>query len=92
MSPWRPTTPTSSLRTVVAGLGGRPITRRSLEAMLADAGEDELEPLTFLDLDHADGRARARPDRRRRGAPGPSAENVLRDLGTVAPGSVEEEP
>ena len=42
----------SSLRTVVAGLGGRPITRRSLEEMLAGAERDQLEPLTFLDLDH----------------------------------------
>jgi pyruvate ferredoxin oxidoreductase alpha subunit len=51
--------------TVVAGLGGRPITRASLSRMLADAAADRLEPLTFLDLD------RAVVDRELRGNPGP---------------------
>ena len=37
--------------TVIAGLGGRPITMRSLRRLLADAREDRLEPLTFLDMD-----------------------------------------
>jgi pyruvate ferredoxin oxidoreductase alpha subunit len=69
-----------SLRTVVAGLGGRAITRRSLEELLAAASRDEL---TFLDLDHGIiERERARMGATRRS--GPSAENVLRDLGTVA--------
>lgn len=36
--------------TVVAGLGGRAITRTSLTAMLMKAFDDDLEPLTFLDL------------------------------------------
>mgnify|MGYP003337329929 CR=1 FL=1 len=36
--------------TVVAGLGGRAITRASLTRMLHQAFNDELEPLTFLDL------------------------------------------
>ncbi len=71
-----------SLRTVVAGLGGRPITRASLEGMLAAATRDELDPVTFLDLNHAVvERERARMARTRRS--GPSAENVLRDLGTA---------
>ena len=35
--------------TVIAGLGGRPVTRASLTALLADV--DGLDPLTFLDLD-----------------------------------------
>ncbi|MBN9096758.1 MAG: hypothetical protein J0I49_01365 [Pseudonocardia sp.] len=39
--------------TVVAGLGGRAITRRSLGEMLLRAERDELEPLSFLDLDDA---------------------------------------
>ena len=52
--------------------------------MLAAAAEDRLEPLTFLDLDHGvvereQARMAATPTR-----PGPTAENVLRDLGTVA--------
>jgi pyruvate ferredoxin oxidoreductase alpha subunit len=72
-----------SLRTVVAGLGGRAITRRSLEELLAAASRDELDSLTFLDLDHGIiERERARMGATRRS--GPSAENVLRDLGTVA--------
>jgi pyruvate ferredoxin oxidoreductase alpha subunit len=36
---------------VVAGLGGRPITRASLRQMLREAVDGRLEPLTFLDLD-----------------------------------------
>jgi pyruvate ferredoxin oxidoreductase alpha subunit len=38
--------------TVVAGLGGRPVTRQSLRHMLTRAMADRLDPLTFLDLDH----------------------------------------
>ena len=37
--------------TVVAGLGGRPITQPSLEKMLQVADKDKLEDLTFLDLE-----------------------------------------
>ncbi|MBF6557642.1 MAG: pyruvate ferredoxin oxidoreductase [Acidimicrobiales bacterium] len=78
-----------SLRTVVAGLGGRPITSLALEQMLAAATRDELDPLTFLDLDHGVvERERARMSVTRRS--GPSAENVLRDLGTTR--VVEEVP
>ncbi len=70
------------LRTVVAGLGGRPITRRSLEKVLEDASQDQLVALTFLDLDHeAVNRERARMQATRRS--GPSAENLLRDRGTT---------
>jgi pyruvate ferredoxin oxidoreductase alpha subunit len=39
--------------TVIAGLGGRPVTRASLRALVADAVADRLDELTFLDLDHA---------------------------------------
>ena len=51
--------------------------------LLADALEDKLEPLTFLDMDWERRRARAPAhagDRRS----GPHAENILRDIGTVA--------
>jgi pyruvate ferredoxin oxidoreductase alpha subunit len=41
------------LYTVVAGLGGRAVTRASLRHLLANAAVDRLEPLTFLDLDRA---------------------------------------
>ena len=40
-------------RTVVAGLGGRPITTPSLREMLGRAVRDELPAMTFLDLDTA---------------------------------------
>ncbi len=70
---------TAVLSTVVAGLGGRPIPRRSVEETIERAGRDQLTPLSFLDLD--DGiieRERGRMARTRRS--GPFAENVLRDL------------
>jgi pyruvate ferredoxin oxidoreductase alpha subunit len=39
------------LWTVVAGLGGRPVTARALRRMVHDAEADRLDPLTFLELD-----------------------------------------
>src|SRR5207253_3765900 len=36
--------------TVIAGLGGRAITRASLTQLFEDAEHDELEQVTFLDL------------------------------------------
>ena len=75
------------VHTVIAGLGGRPITKDSLLALLGAAGSDQLEALTFLDLNSALverelGRARGR----RRS--GPHAENMLRDIGVIAAGPV----
>jgi pyruvate ferredoxin oxidoreductase alpha subunit len=73
--------------TVIAGLGGRPITKASLRALFTDAAADLLEPLTFLDLDHElVDREVARMSASR--TSGPHAENMLRDLGTVAAGPV----
>jgi pyruvate ferredoxin oxidoreductase alpha subunit len=69
--------------TVIAGLGGRAITKASLRDLFTRAGRDELEPLTFLDLNT--GLVQRELDRtaaRRRS--GPAAENMLRDLGAVA--------
>ncbi|MEI7611705.1 MAG: transketolase C-terminal domain-containing protein [Betaproteobacteria bacterium] len=69
--------------TVVAGLGGRPITRKSLHAMLEKAGRDELEALTFLDLDwNVVNRELERERSKRRS--GPAAENILRDVNSAA--------
>jgi pyruvate ferredoxin oxidoreductase alpha subunit len=71
------------IATVIAGLGGRAITRKSLRAVLTAAAAGELGPLTFLDLDTAlvdRELARIRAARRS----GPSAENLLRDLGITA--------
>jgi pyruvate ferredoxin oxidoreductase alpha subunit len=69
--------------TVVAGLGGRAITKTSLERMLRQAIADTLEPLTFLDLDwRIVNRQLEREAQMRRS--GPIAENLLRDVGPVA--------
>ncbi len=72
---------------VVAGLGGRPITRASLRAMLADARADRLGRLTFLDLD-VDLVERELARSASTARPGPHAENMLRELGVVAGGPV----
>jgi pyruvate ferredoxin oxidoreductase alpha subunit len=71
----------SKVFSVVAGLGGRAITRRSLEDLLAQSARGDLNSLTFLDLDGAAvDRERTRMANTRRS--GPSAENLLRDVGT----------
>jgi len=73
---------------VVAGLGGRPITRQSLLGLFDDVLADRLEPrqLHFLDLNRElVERELERMQKGRR--PGPHAENILRDLGVVAAGS-----
>jgi pyruvate ferredoxin oxidoreductase alpha subunit len=73
--------------TVIAGLGGRAITKASLQRLFTDAAADRLEPLTFLDMDwDVVNRELERIDASR--ASGPHAENILRDLGTVASGPV----
>ena len=70
---------------MIAGLGGRSITRESLRGLLEQAGRDELEPLNFLDLDTE--LVERELAREREGLPaGPHAENMLRDLGVVAAG------
>ena len=74
----------------MAGLGGRAITRASLRGLFDDVVADRLDPkrLHFLDLDHElveRELARSRHGRR----PGPHAEHMLRDLGTVASGAYD---
>jgi pyruvate ferredoxin oxidoreductase alpha subunit len=69
--------------TVVAGLGGRAITKASLARTLADAVADQLEPLTFMDLDWAIVNRQLERERAMRRS-GPVAENLLRDVGAVA--------
>lgn len=66
--------------TVVAGLGGRPITKKSLHEVFAKALADELPPLTFLDLDWNVVNKQLERERQRRRS-GPAAENILRDVG-----------
>jgi pyruvate ferredoxin oxidoreductase alpha subunit len=69
--------------TVIAGLGGRAITRASVRSLLDQALTDSLEQLTFLDLDTELGGKELERNRERRRS-GPTAENMLRDLGAVA--------
>lgn len=71
------------VHTVIAGLGGRAITRASLAKVLRTAARGELGRLTFLDLDEglvARALARERAQRRT----GPLAEALLRDVGVIA--------
>ncbi|HSI80816.1 MAG TPA: transketolase C-terminal domain-containing protein [Solirubrobacterales bacterium] len=68
---------------VVAGLGGRPITKKSLRGLFDDVFADRLEvgKLHFLDLKRD---VVERELERSRPSPGPHAERILRDLGIVA--------
>ncbi len=72
-----------SVATVVAGLGGRSITKTSLRDVFESALRDELGRLTFLDLntDLVERELERMATQRRSG---PTAENMLRDLGVVA--------
>jgi pyruvate ferredoxin oxidoreductase alpha subunit len=69
--------------TVVAGLGGRAITKASLVRTLAEAVADKLQPLTFMDLDWGIVNRHLEREKATRRS-GPIAENLLRDVGTVA--------
>jgi pyruvate ferredoxin oxidoreductase alpha subunit len=68
---------------VIAGLGGRAITKASLNKLLLDSIADKLEPVTFLDLDWKAVNKELERERTKRRS-GPIAENLLRDLGVVA--------
>jgi pyruvate ferredoxin oxidoreductase alpha subunit len=69
--------------TVIAGLGGRAVTRTSLRTLFERAERGELLRLEFLDLNRAIvEREIARLAQRRRA--GPTAEAILRGLGHVA--------
>jgi len=71
--------------TVIAGLGGRAITRVSLRRLFEDAERDELDQVTFLDLNaEVVSHELERETRVRRS--GPTAEAILRRVGTVASG------
>jgi pyruvate ferredoxin oxidoreductase alpha subunit len=76
--------PATPVHTLIAGLGGRTITRASLHGAFADAIAGQLESVSFLDLDSAAvDRVLAREREVRRS--GPIAEAVLRGMG--APGA-----
>jgi pyruvate ferredoxin oxidoreductase alpha subunit len=71
------------IHTVVAGLGGRPVLKKSIGEMLLKAERDKLEKLSFLDLDHelvARELEREKISRRS----GPAPENMLKDKGAAA--------
>jgi pyruvate ferredoxin oxidoreductase alpha subunit len=69
--------------TVIAGLGGRAITKHSLRNLFDKALKDDLEALTFLDLNHEIVNRELEREKNTRRS-GPSAENILREIGTVA--------
>ena len=69
--------------TVIAGLGGRAITRASLTQLFEQAGRDALEPVTFLDLNTRVVERELERERQSRRS-GPTAEAILRQLGAVA--------
>jgi pyruvate ferredoxin oxidoreductase alpha subunit len=71
------------VHTVIAGLGGRSITRRSLQKVFTAAVEGRLEPVTFLDLDYTIVDHVLKREREQRRS-GPIAEAILRELGVVA--------
>jgi pyruvate ferredoxin oxidoreductase alpha subunit len=68
--------------TVIAGLGGRAITRQSLHRVLASAVSGELEKVHFLDLDWDTVNAVLDKEKKDRHS-GPMAENVLRTMRLV---------
>ncbi len=68
--------------TVIAGLGGRAITKASLMKLFHRAKSDALEGVTFLDLNwDVINRQLARETATRRS--GPAAESILKDLATL---------
>jgi len=76
----------TSVYTIIAGLGGRPITRASLKSAFRSAIGGALEPLSFLDLNHAVVNRQIERERAARRT-GPAAEAILRDLGGVPVGA-----
>jgi pyruvate ferredoxin oxidoreductase alpha subunit len=73
---------TTPVYTVIGGLGGRPITRKSLRKVFDKAVVDDLEDVNFLDL-KCDIVERELERERSLTRSGSTAENVLRDMGVV---------
>ena len=69
--------------TVIAGLGGRAITKASLTRTLLEAIDGTLAPLSFMDLDWRIVKRQLEREAQSRRS-GPIAENLLRDVGSVA--------
>jgi pyruvate ferredoxin oxidoreductase alpha subunit len=73
----------TNIYTVIAGLGGRAITKASLHKLFRQAERDALDPVTFLDLNSGIIRRHFERESKQRRS-GPAAENILRDIGVVA--------
>jgi len=69
--------------TAIAGLGGRPITKASLHKLFRLAEKEELQPVTFVDLDWDAVNKQLERERQNRHS-GPIAENMLYDKGIVS--------
>ena len=69
--------------TVIAGLGGRAITKKSLHAVFRKAAMDNIDPVTFLDLDWKVVNNQLEREKAHRKS-GPVAEALLRDVGVIA--------
>ncbi len=69
----------TTVYTVIAGLGGRPITRASLKKVFRSAIDGLLEPVSFLDLNLGVVQRQLERERLARRT-GPAAEAILRDL------------
>ncbi|MBF0251019.1 MAG: pyruvate ferredoxin oxidoreductase [Alphaproteobacteria bacterium] len=67
------------VHTVIAGLGGRPITQKSLRETFEAAFEDRLPDLQFLDLNHAAVEHEILRARQTRHS-GPTAEHILKRI------------
>ena len=72
---------------VIAGLGGRPITQKSLHNLFNEAAADTLEGLHFLDLNEEIVERELERERLDE-CSGSVAENILRDIGAVAASKV----
>ncbi|MDP2806061.1 MAG: pyruvate ferredoxin oxidoreductase [Gallionellaceae bacterium] len=69
--------------TAIAGLGGRSIPKSSLHTLFRQAEKEELQPVTFLDLDWDVVNKQLEREKQTRRS-GPIAENILHDKGVVS--------
>ncbi len=74
---------TAKVYSVIGGLGGRPITRVNLRRMFDKGVRDEIEEPHFHDI-NMDVIRRELDRLKTLQRPGPSAENILRDVGLIA--------
>ena len=72
---------------VIAGLGGRPITKRGLKEVFEKASNGTLEELHFLDLDKEVVEKQLKREKEDRHT-GPLAEAVVRDSASIHKGGI----